>query len=362
MINNSNYPVEFYDGGVGGSRYLRIRSVGASANTWAGIALDCAGMKANTKYTCSVWFRTRVKPDSEVYMRVSGKSSASSAFSIYSTQWFTPTGSTDEWTLYKWSFSTPASVYAVKVELVVLKNGTIHLCRPMIEEGDEYHGWSLSPSDKTEAGKLEADLASTGIDIENGKITATTDKFEVRNNSGEVTASVNEKGVLEVDSGVFGGFIRKKKTIITPNNIEQFISSTLQNGYIHFDFSSAGSYVEFQGSFSNKFNGKIPVIVLPFHNPSGPLGLLSINKDDALKYAGQTFIVSNMSQNTIMVRGGGEISKCGSTIENATNKTYEIERNQKTILTCEIKTQYGNISGSKPNTFTVVWNGINYSG
>ena len=48
-------------------------------------------------------------------------------------------------------------------------------------------------------------MLRTGFDIENGKITATADKFEVRNNSGEVTASVNKDGLLEVGAGVFGG-------------------------------------------------------------------------------------------------------------------------------------------------------------
>lgn len=327
--NNSNYPVTFHNGGVGGSRFLRISSVGASANTWAGISLDCAGMKANTRYTCSVWFRTRTKPDSEVYMRVSGKSSASGTFSIYSTQWFTPTGKTDEWTLYKWSFTTPASVYAVKVDLVVLKNGTIHLCRPMIMEGTEYGGWSLSPYDKTEAGKLESGLKRTGVDIENGKITATADKFEVRNNSGEVTASVNEKGLLEVGDGVFSGLIRKKMTEITPENLKEYVTDVpaLALGNIQIDFEKTGCFVMFSGNIKAMFNTDI-VIVPPFYMPQeqywGSLSTKTVY--EALAYIGQTIIVVNNSdaemtligytqldfptQDKYFVRGYGAIVTC----------------------------------------------------
>lgn len=359
--NNSNYPVTFHTGGVGGSRFLRISSVGASANTWAGISLDCAGMKASTRYTCSVWFRTRTKPDSEVYMRVSGKSSASGNFSIYSTQWFTPTGSTDEWTLYKWSFTTPASVYAVKVELVVLKNGTIHLCRPMIMEGTEYGGWSLSPYDKTEAGELESGLKRTGIDIENGKITATADKFEVRNNSGEVTASVNEKGEFEAYSGLFSGFVRKKLTTITPDNINKYLSKKIptQNGYVALDFVSAGSYVEFAGDLASKVSDSYPAILLPFYNTTDvlwkKLAADSKTSEDftskaAAAYLGQTFIVRNNTspKKTIQLVGFTSLSG-GST----TAHPEWLESGWMAILTCSL------VHVAKKNTYSIVWNGYN---
>lgn len=359
--NNSNYPVTFHTGGVGGSRFLCISSVGASANTWAGISLDCAGMKANTRYTCSVWFRTRTKPDSEVYMRVSGKSSASGTFSIYSTQWFTPTGSTDEWTLYKWSFTTPASVYAVKVDLVVLKNGTIHLCRPMIMEGTEYGGWSLSPYDKTEAGKLESGLKRAGIDLEDDTITATANKFMVKNNSGEVTASVNEKGEFEAYSGLFSGFVRKKLTIITSDNINKYLSNKIptQNGYVALDFVSAGSYVEFAGDLASKVSGSYPAILLPFYNTTDVLWkkLAADSKTSeeftskaAAAYLGQTFIVRNNTspKKTIQLVGFTSLSG-GST----TAHPEWLESGWMAILTCSL------VHVATKNTYSIVWNGHN---
>lgn len=349
-INNSNYPVTFHNGGVGGSRFLRISSVGASANTWAGISLDCAGMKANTRYTCSVWFRTRTKPDSEVYMRVSGKSSASGTFSIYSTQWFTPTGSTDEWTLYKWSFTTPASVYAVKVDLVVLKNGTIHLCRPMIMEGTEYGGWSLSPYDKTEAGELESGLKRAGIDLEDDTITATANKFMVRNNSGEVTASVNEDGLLEVGAGLFSGLIRKKKTIITPDKLEGYTEENSINGYIRLNFVKTGSFVEFSGDIGKKTGGNYPTIILPFHNPNASNASLGVTSEEAATCLGQTFIVRNNTSPAITINIVGYTSLVGGS--NATHP-YWLERGWMAVLTCEF------VYVSNANTYAIVWNGYN---
>lgn len=348
--NNSNYPVTFHNGGVGGSRFLRISSVGASANTWAGISLDCAGMKANTRYTCSVWFRTRTKPDSEVYMRVSGKSSASGTFSIYSTQWFTPTGSTDEWTLYKWSFTTPASVYAVKVDLVVLKNGTIHFCRPMIMEGTEYGGWSLSPYDKTEAGKLESGLKRAGIDLEDDTITATANKFMVRNNSGEVTASVNEDGLLEVGAGLFSGLIRKKKTIITPDKLEGYTEENSINGYIRLNFVKTGSFVELSGDIGKKTGGNYPTIILPFHNPNASNASLGVTSEEAATCLGQTFIVRNNTSPAITINIIGYTSLVGGS---DANHPYWLESGWMTVLTCEF------VYVSNANTYAIVWNGYN---
>lgn len=355
--NNSNYPMTFHNGGVGGSRFLRISSVGASANTWAGISLDCAGMKANTRYTCSVWFRTRTKPDSEVYMRVSGKSSASGTFSIYSTQWFTPTGSTDEWTLYKWSFTTPASVYAVKVDLVVLKNGTIHLCRPMIMEGTEYGGWSLSPYDKTEAGELESGLKRTGVDIENGKITATADKFEVRNNSGEITASVNENGVLEVGAGLFGGFVKKNLTVITPDNIGQYTIPSAQLGYVVFDFATAGSFVRFEGNFKAVYGDSYPVIILPYNNYSTDTSSNSKPAWQVAPYLDQTFIVINKSNTSIRLIGGGTINKKGSTSLVGSTPANEVNKEQSAILKCTLVPTVANSTSLHQNSFKIVWDG-----
>ena len=348
--NNSNYPVTFHTGGVGGSRFLRISSVGASANTWAGISLDCAGMKANTRYTCSVWFRTRTKPDSEVYMRVSGKSSASGTFSIYSTQWFTPTGSTDEWTLYKWSFTTPASVYAVKVDLVVLKNGTIHLCRPMIMEGTEYGGWSLSPYDKTEAGKLELGLKRAGIDLEDDTITATANKFMVKNNSGEVTASVNEDGLLEVGAGLFSGLIRKKKTIITPDKLEGYTEENSINGYIRLNFVKAGSFVELSGDIGKKTGGNYPTIILPFHNPNASNAILGVTSEEAATYLGQVFVIRNNTSPATTINIVGYTSLVGGS---NTARPYWLESGWMAVLTCEL------VYVSNANTYAIVWNGYN---
>lgn len=68
--------------------------------------------------------------------------------------------------------------------------GVIEISELKIEKGDECTAWTSRTQDMYEA------LLDTGIDIENKKIVATTDKFVIQNNLGQVTASVDENGNL----------------------------------------------------------------------------------------------------------------------------------------------------------------------
>ena len=242
------------------------------------------------------------------------------------------------------------------IETAIRKNGTINLCRPMLMEGTEYGGWSLSPYDKTEAGKLETDLKSTGIDIENGKITATADKFEIRNNSGETTASVNEKGLLEVGAGLFGGFVKKNLTVITPDNIGQYTIPSAQLGYVTFDFASAGSFVKFEGDFKAVYGGNYLTIILPYNNYSTDTRQHSIPFAQAVPYLDQKFIVINKANTSVVIVGGGTINKRGSTTIGTSSLPNEVGTNQEAIVTCTLKTT----TKSSGNSCTIVWDGYVY--
>lgn len=50
-------------------------------------------------------------------------------------------------------------------------------------------------------------LLATGIDIENKRITVTSDQFKVLNNAGETTLFINDDGVIETNSGIFNGLL-----------------------------------------------------------------------------------------------------------------------------------------------------------
>lgn len=347
-------------GGVGGSNYAVFNAQGATANTWTGLYFKDVRVTPGKKYIFSVWTKVIRATDSGAYYTIKRFDNGVAGAVVESKNYPNIVG---DWALYTSQITVPSGCSRLLIETAIRKNGTINLCRLMLMEGTEYGGWSLSPYDKTEAGKLETDLKSTGIDIENGKITATADKFEIRNNSGETTASVNEKGLLEVGAGLFGGFVKKKKTIITPENIDQYRIPAASLSVVLFDFTNAGSFVEFQGDFNNYFKSSQVDLVLPFNNPKDSLNSLhGVSTDEALQYVGQTLIIKNRANVAFVVHGGGIINKRGTTTSTGTLKVNEISSNERLITTCEVTTTFGNsLSGANPNRLTAVgWNGNIY--
>ncbi len=347
-------------GGVGGSNYATFSASGATANTYTGLYFKDVRVTAGKTYVFSVWAKFVNLLDKGAYYYIKRFDNGTEGAVVKSDNIFL---SLNGWELFTTTFTVPDGCTQLLLEIAVRKNGAISVCRPMIMEGTEYGGWSLSPYDKTEAGKLESGMKRTGIDIENGKITATADKFEVRNNSGEVTASVNEKGLLEVGAGLFSGFVKKKKIIITPENIDQYRIPAASLSVVLFDFTNVGSFVEFQGDFYNYFKTVQVDIILPFYNPKDNLyNLHGVPTDEALQYVGQTLIIKNRANIAFVVHGGGTINKGGTTTSDGVLKVNEISSNERLIATCEVTTTFGNpTSGVSPNRLTAVgWNGNIY--
>lgn len=347
-------------GGVGGSNYAVFNAQGATANTWTGLYFKDVRVTPGKKYIFSVWTKVIRATDSGAYYTIKRFDNGAAGAVVESKNYPNIVG---DWALYTSQITVPSDCSRLLIETAIRKNGTINLCRLMLMEGTEYGGWSLSPYDKTEAGKLETDLKSTGIDIENGKITATADKFEVRNNSGEITASVNENGEFETYSGLFSGFVRKRLTAITPNNIDKYLSKKkpIQNGYVTLDVVATGSYIELSGNFGSKLGSAYPVLTLPFYQPTNTAWKTlvsdsiigeSFTPKGAAAYLGQTFIIRNNTSGSpattinlvgyTSLVGGRDISK-----------PYWLERGWMAILTCEF------VYVPAKKTYSIVWNGYN---
>lgn len=345
-------------GGVGGSNYATFSASGASSNTYTGLYFKDVRVTAGKTYVFSVWTKLVGLLDNGAYYSIKRFDNSTEGAVVKSGNILTSLG---DWKLFTTTFTVPDGCTKLQLEIAVRKNGAINICRPMIMEGTEYGGWSLSPYDKTEAGKLESGLKRAGIDLEEDTITATANKFMVKNNDGEVTASVNEKGEFEAYSGLFSGFVRKKLTTITPDNINKYLSKKIptQNGYVALDFVSAGSYVEFAGDLASKVSGSYPAILLPFYNTADVLWkkLAADSKTSenftskaAAAYLGQTFIVRNNTspKQTIQLVGFTSLSG-GST----TAHPEWLESGWMAILTCRL------VLVATKNTYSIVWNGYN---
>lgn len=328
-------------GGVGGSNYAVFNAQGATANTWTGLYFKDVRVTPGKKYIFSVWVRVIRATDSGAYYTIKRFDNGVVGAVVESKNYPNIVG---DWTLYTSQITVPSGCSRLLIETAIRKNGTINLCRLMLMEGTEYGGWSLSPYDKTEAGKLETDLKSTGVDIENGKITATADKFEIRNNSGETTASVNEKGLLEVGAGVFSGLIRKKMTEITPENLKDYVTdqAALALGNIQIDFEKTGCFVKFTGNIKAMTKADV-VIVPPFYMPNhtnwGKLSTKTVY--EAMAYVGQTIIVVNDSDT--------EMTTIGYTSMDFDHASKYFGRGQGAMMTCVVN--------KSQNSCTVVWNG-----
>lgn len=269
---------------------------------------------------------------------------------------------TSEWKRYWVHWRSEGTGIPNAVLIRCLQGSKAWVTMPKLEVGATPTDWIDSANGYVEDSGIVAKLLRTGFDIENGKITATADKFEVRNNSGVVTASVNEKGLLEVVTGSFGGFVKKKKTIITPENIDQYRIPAASLSVVLFDFTNAGSFVEFQGDFNNYFKASQVDLVLPFNNPKDSLNSLhGVSTDEALQYVGQTLIIKNRANIAFVVHGGGIINKRGTTTSTGALKVNEISSNERLITTCEVSTTFGNPTSNSPNRLTAVgWNGNIY--
>ena len=328
-------------GGVGGSNYATFSASGATADTYTGLYFKDVRVSAGKTYVFSVWAKIVSLLDNGAYYSIKRFDGGTEGAVVKSGNIYLSIGG---WKLFTATFTVPDGCTKLLLELAVRRNGAIDVCRPMIMEGTEYGGWSLSPYDKTEAGKLESGLKRAGIDLEDDTITATANKFMVKNNSGEVTASVNEKGVLEVGAGVFSGLIRKKMTEITPENLKEYVTDVpaLALGNIQIDFEKTGCFVKFTGNIKAMTKADV-VIVPPFYMPNhtnwGKLSTKTVY--EAMAYVGQTIVVVNDSDT--------DMTTIGYTSMDFDHASKYFERGQGAMITCVVN--------KGQNSCTVVWNG-----
>ena len=270
---------------------------------------------------------------------------------------------TSEWKRY-WVHWRSEGIGIPNLVLIrCLQGGKAWVTMPKLEVGATPTDWIEGKSGFIEDSGIAAKLLRTGLDIENGKITATADRFEIRNNSGETTASVNEKGEFETYSGLFSGFVRKRLTTITLNNIDKYLSKKkpIQNGYVTLDFVAAGSYIELSGNFGSKLGSAYPVVTLPFYQPANTAWKALVSDSligeaftpkGAAAYLGQTFIIRNNTSGspTTTINLVGYTSLVGG---KDISKPYWLERGWMAILTCEFVYVPAN------RTYSIVWNGYN---
>lgn len=229
----------------------------------------------NATYTVSFWMYTNVATNYQAFV-INALDKNDNNLSVNDSTLNIEIPGT-KWTQFIHRFTTPANTERLEFYFRAsanVENGTIsYIDGFMLLKGDYLDN---IPSYFISNDSVSGDtLLSTGIDIENKKVIVTSDQFVIQNNDGEVTASVNEDGVLSVGSGEFSGFIRTIPRIITKN--------TGDNGDVEFK----DNY--YQISLSNLYKGGFIYVDVESNSYAGdgiklPLGL---------KYAGARVTIVN---------------------------------------------------------------------
>ena len=229
----------------------------------------------NATYTVSFWMYTNVATNYQAFV-INALDKNDKNLSVNDSTLNIEIPGT-KWTQFIHRFTTPANTERLEFYFRAstnVENGTIsYIDGFMLLKGDYLDNIPsyFIPNDSVNG----ETLLSTGIDIENKKVIVTSDQFVIKNNDGEVTASVNEDGVLSVGSGEFSGFIRTIPRIITKN--------TGDNGDVEFK----DNY--YQISLSNLYKGGFIYVDVESNSYAGdgiklPLGL---------KYAGARVTIVN---------------------------------------------------------------------
>lgn len=229
----------------------------------------------NATYTVSFWMYTNVATNYQAFV-VNALDKNDNNLSVNDSTLNIEIPGT-KWTQFIHRFTTPANTERLEFYFRAsanVENGTIsYIDGFMLLKGDYLDNIPsyFIPNDSVNGDTL----LSTGIDIENKKVIVTSDQFVIQNSDGEVTASVNEDGVLSVGSGEFSGFIRTIPRIITKN--------TGDNGDVEFK----DNY--YQISLNNLYKGGFIYVDVESNSYAGdgiklPLGL---------KYAGARVTIVN---------------------------------------------------------------------
>lgn len=230
----------------------------------------------NSKYTLALWVYANKETSTghDLVITAYNKNGSSLSISDSTVNLNVPKTS---WTRFVHTFTVPTGTEyvnfyirgtsSVDADTLVYYDGVMLLKGDYLDNIPSY----FIPNDSVNGDTL----LSTGIDIENKKVIVTSDQFVIQNNDGEVTASVNEDGVLSVGSGEFSGFIRTIPRIITKN--------TGDNGDVEFK----DNY--YQISLSNLYKGGFIYVDVESNSYAGdgiklPLGL---------KYAGARVTIVN---------------------------------------------------------------------
>ena len=160
IIDSHPYFIRMNDG-YGGTNCAYMSKSGMTQNVWCGAMWNPVTVKPNTKYTFSMMLKVMSVCDERFdvqFIDVTYNSSNSVAFDTLAAA---DKMETFGWTLKKITITTPSLCTKLRIDAFIRRNGTAYMCRPMLEEGENYNGWTLSEQDYDYVGGNLLDNART---------------------------------------------------------------------------------------------------------------------------------------------------------------------------------------------------------
>lgn len=146
IVDSHPYFIRMNDG-YGGTNCAYMSKSGMTQNVWCGAMWNPVTVKPNTKYTFSMMLKVMSVCDERFdvqFIDVTYNSSNSVAFDTLAAA---DKMETFGWTLKKITITTPSLCTKLRIDAFIRRNGTAYMCRPMLEEGENYNGWTLSEQD-----------------------------------------------------------------------------------------------------------------------------------------------------------------------------------------------------------------------
>lgn len=341
-INNDTTHVSILDNGVGGTNYAQFSRTGAAKDSWTGMYFNYVYVKPSTTYTFSVWMRLTARTDNGCYAKFTTINGSEPNKQVNLE--FPGDQSLNVWKLHKMVLTVPNGCTKLKMETAVRKNGGMDICRPMLEEGEEYMGWSLSPNDY----RLDDQLTIAGIDIKGNIINAKSPRFYVKDSKNNVTVSVSRDGYLTGSM-----FAKNVKRVITNDNFltyfEKDTDAVVADTYKPI-WEKMVSNIVIQ-SVPNDTNGDPVFIrfVLPtIENQTNPY--TDGRYERAREMVGKTIIIRRTDNNIPILLVGTSNTVPNDNQDTALTTPYTLPDDKVAYLTCKVKN-----TGSESDYETIYW-------
>ena len=146
IIDSHPYFIRMNDG-YGGTNCAYMSKSGMTQNVWCGAMWNPVTVKPNTKYTFSMMLKVMSVCDERFDVQFIDVTYNSSNNVSFDTLAAADKMETFGWTLKKITITTPSLCTKLRIDAFIRRNGTAYMCRPMLEEGENYNGWTLSEDD-----------------------------------------------------------------------------------------------------------------------------------------------------------------------------------------------------------------------